>query len=263
MTAQECLAAGQPDEALIELQNEIRARPEDPKLRIFLFQLHCLLGNWPKALIQLQVIAGIDPDTMLLAQIFQPVIQCEALRVGVFDGKLTPLIFGEPLEWVGLLIKAAEHIARGEFAAAAELRHRAFEAAPASVGTLDGKPFAWIADADSRLGPVLELIMEGKYYWVPFCRLRRIAMAAPADLRDLVWVPAQFVWSNGGEASGHIPTRYARTEKSTDGALRLARNTEWQERPEETFIGLGQRVLVTDEGEHPLLQCRVIDFVTA
>ena len=79
MTAQEKLAVGAPDEALIELQNEIRARPEDPKLRIFLFQLHCLLGNWSKALLQLQVIAGIDPETMLLAQIFQPVINCEAL----------------------------------------------------------------------------------------------------------------------------------------------------------------------------------------
>jgi len=261
MTAQECLAAGHPDQALIELQNEIRVRPEDPKLRVFLFQLHCLLGNWPKALIQLQVIAGIDPDTMLLAQIFQPVIQCEVLRAGVFDGKLSPLIFGEPPEWVGLLLKAAEHIVRGDLAAAAGLRNRAFEAAPATAGTLDGKPFAWIADADSRLGPLLELILEGKYYWVPFCRIRRIAMPAPADLRDLVWVPAQFVWSNGGEASGHIPTRYARTEGSTDGALRLARKTEWQELPEETFIGLGQRILVTDEGEHPLLQCRVIDFV--
>jgi type VI secretion system protein ImpE len=262
MTAQECLAAGLPDQALIELQNEIRARPEDPKLRVFLFQLHCVLGNWPKALIQLQVIAGIDPDTTLLAQIFQPVINCEALRGGVFEGKLTPLIFGEPLEWVGLLIKAAEHIVRGELAAAAELRSRAFEAAPATAGTLDGKPFAWIADADSRLGPMLELILGGKYYWVPFCRIRRIAMSAPADLRDLVWVPAQFVWSNGGEASGHIPTRYARTEGSADGALRLARKTEWQELAEQTFIGLGQRVLATDEGEYPLLQCRLIDFVT-
>src|SRR5882724_10007505 len=126
MTSQEFLAAGQLDQALVELQNEIRARPEDPKLRLFLFQLHCVLGNWSKALIQLQVISGIDPDTMLLAQIFQPVINCEALRGGVFDGKLTPLIFGEPFEWVGLLLKAAEDIVRGELAAAAELRSRAF-----------------------------------------------------------------------------------------------------------------------------------------
>lgn len=260
MSAQELLAAGQLDEALAALQNEIRARPEDSKLRVFLFQLHCVLGTWPKALTQLQVIAGIDPDTMMLAQIFHPVINCEALRQEVFTGKLTPLIFGEPLEWVGLLVKANEHVARGEFAAAAELRAQAFEAAPATAGTLDAKPFAWIADADSRLGPVLELIMQGKYYWVPFCRIRRIALQAPSDLRDLVWTPAQFVWTNGGEASGHIPVRYAGTENAAEGALRLARRTDWQELPGETFIGHGQRVFATDDGEHPLLQCRLIDF---
>ena len=260
MTAKELIAAGAPDDALVQLQNEIRAKPEDPKLRIFLFQLHCLLGNWPKALLQLQVIAGIDPETMLLAQIFQPVINCEAFRTGVFQGKLSPLIFGEPLEWVGLLVKAFEHTLRGEFAAAVQLREQAFEAAPATAGNVDGKPFAWIADADSRLGPMLELILEGKYYWVPFCRIRRIALPAPADLRDLVWIPAQFVWTNGGEASGHIPTRYAGSESAKDGALRLARKTEWQEVSEGTFFGLGQRTFATDQEEYPLLQCRLIDF---
>jgi type VI secretion system protein ImpE len=40
----------------------------------------------------------------------------------------------------------------------------------------------------------------------------------------------------------------------------MARKTEWKEEPEQTFIGLGQRVLVTDEGDSPLLQCRLIDF---
>ena len=85
----------------------------------------------------------------------------------------------------------------------------------------------------------------------------------PADLRDLVWVPAQFVWTNSGEASGHIPVRYCRTDASRDGALRLARKTEWQEMANETFLGTGQRVLATDEGDQPLLQCRLIDFTPA
>ena len=91
-------------------------------------------------------------------------------------------------------------------------------------------------------------------------RIRRVFIPAPSDLRDLVWVPAQFMWTNGGEASGHIPVRYSRTENAKDGALRLSRKTEWKELAEETYIGLGQRVLVTEEGEHPLLQCRTIDF---
>jgi type VI secretion system protein ImpE len=71
------------------------------------------------------------------------------------------------------------------------------------------------------------------------------------------------VWSNGGEASGHIPTRYIGSESSADGSLRLARKTEWKELADETFIGQGQRLLATDDGEYPLLQCRLIDFATA
>ncbi len=260
MTAKEHLAAGDLDGALAALQAEIRAHPEDSKLRIFLFQLHSVLGNWPKAANQLEVITGLDPDTDLIAKIFPPVINCESLRRGVFEGKITPLIFGEPLEWMGLLVKAAQHVARGEYSAAAELRAKAFDDAPATAGDVDGQKFSWIADADSRLGPMLELFLEGKYYWVPFCRIRRIAIPAPTDLRDLVWAPAQFMWTNGGEASGHIPVRYPGTELSKDGALRLARKTEWREEANETFIGSGQRLLATDEAEYPMLQCRLITF---
>jgi type VI secretion system protein ImpE len=260
MKAEEYIRAGRLEEALADLQNAIRAKPEDSRLRIFLFQLQCVLGRWDKALTQLQLLEQMNAETMMLAQVFQPVINCEVLRAEIFAGKRTPIIFGEPMEWLGLLVKANEHIARNEFAAAAGLRDRAFEAAPATPGALDGKPFEWIADADSRLGPVLEVILEGRYVWVPFCRVKRIHVERPTDLRDLVWAPAQFVWTNGGEASGHIPCRYPQTEKSADGALRLGRKTEWTEPEEGLCLGLGQRVLVTEEGDHPLFECGTIDI---
>ena len=150
------------EDALSALQAEIRGKPEDSRLRIFLFQLNCALGRLDKALTQLQVIASLDAETMLLAQIFRPVIACELLRREVFQGKRTPLIFGEPMEWLGLLVQANELVARGEFAAAAESRASAFDGAPASSGKVNGQPCEWVADADSRLGPVLEAIVEGK-----------------------------------------------------------------------------------------------------
>src|SRR6266436_1412479 len=174
MTSAELVQAGRLEEGLASLQTEIRNKPQDTRLRIFLFQLNCILGRLDKALTQLQVIASLNADTMLLAQIFRPVIACELLRREVFAGRRTPIIFGEPMEWVGQLVQANDLVAKGEFAAAAEARGHAFEAAPASSGKLNGEPFAWIADADSRLGPVLEAIIEGKYYWVPFCRIQKI-----------------------------------------------------------------------------------------
>ena len=245
------------------LQNEVRSNPSDAKLRVFLFQLFCVLGQWQRAMTQLKVLAELNPETMMLARIFEPVLNCEVLRAEVFAGKRTPIIFGEPLDWIGLLAQANELASKNKFSAAQELRDKAFEAAPATPGKLNDQPFEWIADADLRLGPMLEAIIEGHYYWVPFCRIKRIYMEPPTDLRDLVWTPAQFVWANGGEASGHIPTRYPKTESAPDGSLRLARRTEWIEQAGDFSTGLGQRLLATNMSEYPLLECRTIDLTVA
>ena len=154
MNSAEFVQSGRLEEGLSALQAEIRQKPEDLKLRVFLFQLNCILGRFEKALTQLQVVASLNAESMLLAQIFRPIIACEMLRKEVFAGVRTPVIFGEPMEWMGLIVQANSMIAQGEFKAASNLRERAFASAPASEGTINGEPFAWIADADSRLGPV-------------------------------------------------------------------------------------------------------------
>ena len=259
VTAEEYLKAERLDEALASLQEEVRQNPAADRPRVFLFQLLCVLGRWERAASQLQVLAEMDADCTLLAHIFRPVVQCEALRGEVFAGKRTPIIFGEPEEWMGWLVQANHLVAQGQFSAAGELRARAFEAAPAALGKLNGTPFEWIADADSRLGPMLEAIVEGRYWWVPFQRIQRIELEKPVDLRDLVWMPARFVWSNGGQAAGFVPTRYAGTESASDPALQLARKTEWLVREGDHYLGLGQRILATDQTEMPLGEVRVIE----
>ena len=45
--------------------------------------------------------------------------------------------------------------------------------------------------------PVCEAMIDGRYYWVPFERIRSVALQAPSDLRDFVWMPAQLVLANG------------------------------------------------------------------
>ncbi|HWV99912.1 MAG TPA: type VI secretion system accessory protein TagJ [Candidatus Acidoferrum sp.] len=260
MNAEQLIKNGQLKEGLTALQQEVRAKPDDQRLRIFLFQVNCVLGQWEKALNQLQVLSSLSAETMMLAQIFQPVLACEMLRREVFAGKRTPLMFGKPMEWMGMLVQANELLAEGQVPAAAALREKAFEAAPATAGSRNGTPFEWIADADSRLGPILEAIVEGKYYWIPFCRIKKLFVPKPSDLRDLVWAPVQFIWANGGEASGHIPCRYSGTEATTDDALRLARKTEWNAPGEGLNLGLGQRVLATDAEDIPLLECGSLEL---
>jgi type VI secretion system protein ImpE len=258
--AEELVKAGKLDEALTALQDEVRNNPAKPALRVFLFQLLCVLGRWDRALTQLNVAAEMDPKTLLMAQACRSALQCEALRAKVFAGERTPLVMGEPQEWIGKLFESLRLLATGHPSQAADLRAQAFEDAPAVSGFADAKPFDWLADADERLGPVFECIIEGRYYWVPMNNVAAIDIEAPADLRDVVWSPVTFRWTNGGDSIGFMPVRYAGTESSSDDAARLARKTDFVDAGAETYIGVGQRIWATPDGDHAMLQTRRICF---
>jgi type VI secretion system protein ImpE len=256
--AEEFLREGKLDEALASLQDQVRNDPAKPELRMFLFQLYSVMGNWPKALTQLNVAAEMDGEKMLVAEICRPALACEAFRSAVFEGTKKPLVFGEPEPWVSLLIQANELLAQGECEAAGKLREQAFEAAPAVSGQINDKPFEWLADADTRLGPILEAVVDRKYFWVPMTRIKTVRVEAPRALRNMVWAEAQFTWTNGGQAPGLIPARYAGSESADDSYLRLGRQTAWKELAGGHFVGLGQRMLATDRDEYPLLEVRSI-----
>lgn len=261
--AEASLLAGDPAQALLLLQDEVRAKPADPKLRIFLFQLLCVLGQWERALNQLNVAATLDPGALAMAQVYREGIACELLRAEVFAGRKSPMVFGEPESWLALLIESLLRAGQGEMRQAQALREQAYADAPATAGTIDEQPFGWIADADMRLGPVLEAVINGRYCWVPFRRLARIDIEAPSDLRDAVWMPAHLQFENGGESVALIPTRYPGSEASEDGLVLLARKTLWHEPEPELFHGLGQRVLATDIGEFPLMDVRKVSLAAA
>jgi type VI secretion system protein ImpE len=257
-TAESALREGRLDDALSALQAEIRKRPQDKALRVFLFQLYAIDGAWERALRQLDLLVDMDAQYALLAQTCRPLIACEVFRADLFKGRRSPSSLGEPPPWFGALAEAARLGASGEHAAAQTLRDQAFEQASAVPGRLDGKPFAWIADADPRLGPVLEAVLQGRYFWVPFARIRKIAFEPATDLRDLVWLPARFTWDNGGEAVGFVPTRYPGSEDG-EAAVRLARTTQWHE-VGDLALGRGQRMLATDSDDAGLLEVKEIEL---
>jgi len=251
------LRAGDPQGALEQLKGEVRRAPQDAKLRTFLFQLFCVAGSWERALIQLAAVGEMDPAAIPMAQTYRTLIRSEVLRERIFAGQRTPTLFGDPEPWMSLQIEALRLLAAGKPAEAADMRDQAFELAPATSGTLNGEPFAWIADADPRLGPVLEAVVEGRYVWVPFRRLRKVEQEVPTDLRDQVWMPANFVWANGGDSVGFIPARYPGSQNA-EAALALGRRTEWQEHNDGWALGLGQRMFATDTGETALLDVRTL-----
>lgn len=259
MTAEESLKQGDISTALLELQEQVRKQPANVELRVFLFQLLAVMGQWDRALTQLNVAGDMDDSTLAMVTMYRQVITCERLREQVFTGNKEPVVFGKPKEWVALLLQALKLTAQGEYAKSQQLRTQAFDEAEVTSGIIDEKPFAWIADSDPRLGPVMEAIIDGRYLWVPFENLKSIVVDEPVDLRDVIWLPAHFTWQNGGENYGLIPARYPFSYQY-EPMLALSRKTEWQDCGEDLFLGIGQKIWVTDVDEYPLMDVRTIQF---
>lgn len=258
--AEQLLREGRPDEALQALATQVRAAPAQASTRLFLSQLLAVGGQWARARAQLDVAAGLEPDSALLCTAWGAMLQAEQVRASVFAGEALPTVIGEPGDWLPSLLEALRLDAALDHAAAARLRAHAFELAPAVSGRIDGAAFAWIADADARFGPCLELVLQGGYGWAPFERIATLVFEPPSSLADTLWAPVEVTWRNGGSAHGYVPVRYPGSERLADAALRLGRASDWSALHEDTWIGLGQRMFATDAGEHSLLEVRVVEF---
>jgi type VI secretion system protein ImpE len=260
MTPEEHLRSGDLDAALAALQDRIRAHPADVKQRIFLFQLLCVLGDWKRAIQQLKVCGEMSPAALPMAQTYREAIICEVYREKVFAGEKEPLVFGEPQAWIAPLMEALKLTAQGRSADAASLRAKAFDEAPPTPGMLNGEAFEWIADADMRIGPVIEAVVNGRYFWLPFGSIAQLDFDAPADLRDAVWMPGTLTLKNGGQVVLLVPTRYAGTAASGAPAEKLARAASWTDLGEDCFADTGQRLWTTDAAEVALMEVRSLTF---
>ncbi|MFK0380190.1 type VI secretion system accessory protein TagJ [Pandoraea sp. NPDC090278] len=237
---------------LTVVETQVRREPGAFHARWQLFQWLCVVGDWQRALKQLQVATQLAPDFAQTAHVYRDLIRTEAFRQAVFTGERQP---GELLPtpgWVGRLHVALAQTTVGDVDAADRSRHLALSEVPVSSDAHDGATFSWITDSDTRLGPTCEIVSAGRYAWLPFAQLRKLEMSQPADLLDLIWRPATATLIDGMTARGFMPVRYPGSEQSSD-ACRLARETTWTEIGETGVIGLGQKTWMTDAGDVGLL----------
>jgi type VI secretion system protein ImpE len=221
----------------------VRAAPTDASARMKLFRLFVATGQWERASTQLDAASDLNTELGFTAMVYKQALACERFRDDVFTGRRTPVIAGEPPQWLALMFEALRADAAVEGSGAA-LRSQALEEAQAAPGRLNGEAFEWIADADSRLGPVIECYIDGKYYWVPFDRIERIELPQPEDLLDLAWMSGEITFTSGGNKHVLLPVRYPGSERSDEDDVVMARRTVW----------------TTDVTELGLLDVRSVEF---
>ncbi|WP_414162803.1 type VI secretion system accessory protein TagJ [Superficieibacter sp. BNK-5] len=241
-------------------EQQIRENPAKALCRHSLFQLLCVAGDWARALHQLQLCARMDANYSQEARLYRELVRCEMFRHTVFQGEQQPgFLLPQPV-WVESLLAALG--SNGDIHQSDEHRNTALEAITDTRGQWNGGTFDWVSDSDSRLGPVLELITGGVYIWLPFSQIRSLESPSPARLTDLLWKPVNITLVNGDTHGAWLFTRYSGSESASD-ALRLCRETIWQDGPGETTVrALGQKVWLTSHGDISLLDMTHCTFYT-
>jgi len=134
-------------------------------------------------------------------------------------------------------------------------------------GTLNGTPFSSLVDGDPRIGARLEVFAAGQYTLLPLEHIASLRMSPPKRLRDLMWPPAvlktgpQFKGLDLGEVI--VPALTPLSGEDPNDHVRLGRVTEWRELAGGTAVPVGQKMLLVDGEEFPILEVRELDIAPA
>jgi len=230
MNARELYQAGKLGAAVQALGAELRDNPTDTRRRIFLFELLCFAGEYDRAEKHLDVLAESGPDAATGTLLYRAALAAERRRNQLF--------------------------AKGDYPTGS---------APAPVsGTLNGQPFESIEDADPRIGARIEVYAAGDYLWLPMAHLASVQIEAPKRLRDLLWTPA--LVRTGPELKDRelgevlMPVLAPFSFRHSDDAVRLGRATVWEAAERGDEIPFGQKMLLVDGEEFPLLEVRTLEI---
>jgi len=231
--AEELLGAGRLDDAIAALGAELRDSPLDARRRSFLFELLAFAGDHERAARQLDVLAQSGPLAQGGALLYKSALHADRERRELFASGAFPGLPGD-----------APGVA-------------------ALSGTLNGRRFTSITDADPRVGARLEVYAAGRYMLLQLAHVTSVTAGPPQRLRDLLWMPAMIQTGHGfagrelGEVLLPVMTPLASTHPSD--LVRLGRMTEWTEVGGHE-VPVGQKLLVVDDEEVPLLEIRELTF---
>lgn len=231
MKARALFEAGKLDEAIEELNGEVRSDPTNRRSRTFLFELLCFAGQYDRAEKQLDVLARGGKNAEMGAWLYRSALHAERTRQEMFqDGGLPE---------------------------AADLRVTA-------SGALNGERFESLTDADPRIGARLEVYAAGQYTWIPLRHVETVRISEPERLRDLLWAPAviKTAPSFRGVELGDvlIPATTPLAWQHEDPEIRLGRATDWAELADGLVVPVGHKLFFVDEEPVSLLEMRELEL---
>ena len=170
----ELLREGSLDEALDSCRTRsARTRPT-PNTASSCSSCSRCSDEWDRALTQLNVLGRPGPASLAMVQTYREALAARLCGRRSSPGALSPgLRRAAALD--GPADRGAEADRRRPLRRPCRCGSRLSRRRRPRRARSTAQPFEWIADGDTRLGPVLEAIVNGRYYWIPFDRIRRSA----------------------------------------------------------------------------------------
>lgn len=263
MTAEELFANGNLAGALAALTQEVKAAPNDPGRRTFLFELLCFTGDLDRAGRQLDVLAHQDLSAEPAVQVYRNLLHAERRRRSLFADGLAPEFLLDPPDWIRHQLDAANRLREGQAGEAQRALDASAQERPVLRGHLGDIPFEEFRDCDDLLAPVLELFIIRDYVWLPLAQIQEIEVLAPEHARDLAWAPVRLVLAGGAQHRGYAPVLYPSSHTHADDQVKLGQQTDWVEQAGGPTRGRGQHTFLIGDEARGLLELRRVSFDVA
>jgi type VI secretion system protein ImpE len=228
--------------ALAAAKAAVRASPSDPSCRSALFALFAANGEWARASEQLDNCLRMGGGVSLA--IYGLLLAAVDSREKTMRGEIPAFIPGDqPPVWLASWQEALSALAQGDaepLAAAAEARFLELDKVKGFNAEYE---FEGFRNCDTRLAGVFEGVFNGRYGWLPFEDVMRIAVAErPELIQDLVWLPVMVHLRKGEPVQGYLFSTCPGTAVAGVEAEKLAKTTGWDEAFDAVDIGRGAQL---------------------
>ena len=236
----------------------VRSKPTDQPSRLFLFELLGFAGELERASRQVDSLTLDDPDLHLAAGNYRNCLKSEEARRKVLEGG-KPRFFMDPGPSTVSRLEAFEALSRGDHDSFRYKLEEANSTDPVLKGSINGKPFELIRDADDLFAGVLEVFAQGNYYWIPLDQIASMATNPVKSPRDLLWMPANLAMVDGATGPVFLPALYLGSHSHGLETVKLGRERDWMPVVQEAAAllrGYGPKVFLAGDDEVNLTDIR-------
>ena len=214
----------------------VRAEPSVARHRLDFADALILQGELERADAQLDLASGQDPKLAVPTSLTRQLIRAAVSRAETWEQCRPPELVAEADDGIAAALARLAGVEVG-----GETREL--------TGTLDGRAFAGLRDADDRTAQVLEVMTStGKYVWVSLAQVASLCVQPPVRALDLLWRQAELEVRGGPTGTVYLPAVYppltGRPEPSD--AQRLGRETDWLE-DDGLGVGVGLRTFLAGD----------------